>query len=317
VPLTTLPGTDLATGPICLGMGGFGSSLKGDEAMRLIESALAAGIRFFDTAHCYAFWAPEGTGCSEREIGRCVRELSCRDEVLVATKGGHPAGDGGYPRPDRYLAPEVIASDVTDSLGWIGFDAIDLYLLHRDDTRVPVSEIVDALNREVVAGRVRYLGASNWSTTRIAEANSYAGKHGLHGFSCSQVHFSLADPKWEIGPDPTMRNLTPDAATWHAGAGLPVMAYSASAGGYFAGRESAEGGYGTDANAARRERARSLSSELGCAPAQVALAYLLCQPFPVVPIVGTFARDHLLEAAAAPQIPLTPEQAAWLRDGSS
>jgi len=317
MPIDILPGTDLVTGSLCLGMGGFGSSLKGDDATRLIESALAAGLRFFDTAHCYAFWAPEGTGCSEREIGRCVRELGCRDEVVVATKGGHPDGGEGYPRPDRYLAPDVIASDVTDSLGWLGFDTVDLYLLHRDDTRVPVGEIMDALSREVSAGRVRYLGASNWSVTRIEEANAYADRHGLRGFCCSEVHFSLADPKWEIGSDPTMRYLTPGDAAWHARTGLPVMAYSASAGGYFAGRESAEGGYGTPTNAACRERARSLSSELGCTPAQVALAYLSCQPFPVVPIVGTFTRDHLLEAAVAPQIALTPEQVTWLRDGPS
>lgn len=316
MPISVLPGTDLATGPMCLGMGGFGSGgVKGDDATRAIERALAADVRFFDTAHCYAFWSPEGAGCSERELGRCVRELGCRDRVVVATKGGHPAVEPDYPRPDMYLAPEVIASDVTESLGWLGFDTIDLYLLHRDDTRVPVGEIIDTLNREIAAGRVRYLGASNWSVERIEAANAYAASHGLRGFCCSQVHFSLADPKWEIGPDPTMRNVTTETAALYERSALPIMAYTASAGGYFAGRESAEGSYATPRNAARRERARQLADELDCTPAQVALAYLICQPFPVVPIVGTFTHAHLLEAIAAPQIALTAQQVAWLRDG--
>ena len=112
-----------------------------------------------------------------------------------------------------------------------------------------------------------------------------------------------------------MRFVTPEIAAWHTRTGLPIMAYSSSATGYFAGRASADGLYGTPENAARRERARQLAGDLGCTPTQIALAYLLSQPFPVVPVVGTFTPAHLLEAVAARQITLTPEQAAWLREG--
>jgi aryl-alcohol dehydrogenase-like predicted oxidoreductase len=159
---------------------------------------------------------------------------------------------------------------------------------------------------------LRYLGASNWSVERIAAANLYAAERGLQGFCVSQVHWSLAEPTWEMGPDPTMRCMTTPDAAWHAATGLPVMAYSPSAGGFFAGRGAA---YETQANLTRRGRARRLAEELGVTPTQVALAYLLNQPFPVYPIVGTMDEAHLVEAAGAAEVKLAPEQVARLRDG--
>jgi aryl-alcohol dehydrogenase-like predicted oxidoreductase len=313
---TLIPGTDLAVHPICLGLGDFGTRVAGDDALRLLEGFLAAGGNFVDTAHCYSFWVPEGgLGASERQLGECLRRLGCRDQVVIATKGGHPDGGKDYPREDLYLSPVVVACDLDESFERLDIDAIDLYLLHRDDPRVPVGEVIEMLNREVASGDLRYLGASNWSTERIAAANEYAAAHDLRGFCVSQVHWSLAEPKWDIGPDPTMRHVTAADAAWHEASGLPVMAYSASAGGYFAGREGAEGGYGTPTNAARRERARELAAELGATPTQVALAYLLGQPFPVYPIVGALDQAHLAEAMGAADIELDPEQVRWLRDG--
>jgi len=310
---TSIPGTDLTVHPICLGLGDFGTRVAGEAALRLFEGFVAAGGNFVDTAHCYGFWVPDGLGASERQLGECLRRLGGREQVVIATKGGHPDGGEDYPRPDQYLAPVVVSCDIDDSLDRLDIDTIDLYLLHRDDPRVPVGEVIEMLNSEVARRRIRYLGASNWSTARIAAANEYAAAHGRRGFCVSQVHWSLAEPKWEIGPDPTMRHVTVADAAWHEASGLPVMAYSSSAGGYFAGR--AEESYGTPTNAARRERARELARDLGATPAQVALAYLLGQPFPVYPIVGTLSEAHLAEAMGAAEIRLQPAQVRWLRDG--
>lgn len=308
-----LPHTDLMPSRLCLGLGDYGTRIAGDTAVRLLARFLKLGGNFVDTAHCYSFWAPEaGAGSSERQLGAAMRELGCRDRLVIATKGGHPDGGELYRRSEHYLAPEVVAQDIADSLGWLGIETIDLYLLHRDDSRVPVAEVVEALNGHVQAGRIRYLGASNWSVARLTAANAYAATHGLQGFCVSQVHWSLAEPTWEMGPDPTMRCLTAPDAAWHAATGLPVMAYSPSAGGYFAGRAQS---YNTPTNAARRDRARQLAAEMGLTPTQVALAYLLNQPFPVYPIVGTMNGAHLAEAAGALEAELTPEQVAWLRDG--
>lgn len=310
--LRTLGATELQVSPLCLGLGDLGTRLTGDGAVRLLGRFLAVGGNFVDTAHCYGFWGPNGTGASERELGAAMRALGCRDQLVLTTKGGHPAADPDYPRPDAYLAPEVIATDVQESLDRLGTDHVELFLLHRDDPRVPVGEVMDALNAQVAAGHVCHLGASNWSVTRLAAANAWAAQAGQPGFAVSQVHFSLADPTWPVGDDPTMRTMTPEMAAWHEQTQLPVMAYSASAGGYFAGRE---GGYSTEPNAARRDRARQLAEDLNATPTQIALAYLMAQPFPVAPIVGTLTEAHLEEAAGATRLRLTAAQVGWLRDG--
>jgi aryl-alcohol dehydrogenase-like predicted oxidoreductase len=91
----------------------------------------------------------------------------------------------------------VIASDIDDSLNRLGMDCIPLYYLHRDDGKTPCGEIIGALNRQIGRGRIRYLGASNWSVARIAEANAYAAQHGLQGFVASQIQGSLARPQGE------------------------------------------------------------------------------------------------------------------------
>ena len=310
-----IPGTDLEVSALCLGAGGFGTHVKGAEADRLVAAFLEAGGTFFDTAHCYAFWVPGGLGASERELAACLRRLGVIEQVVIATKGGHPDGGPGYPRPDRYLSPEVIAADVDDSLARLGADRIDLYYLHRDDVRVPVGEVVDALYGEVRRGRICCLGASNWSVERIAAANAYAARRERQGFAISQVQWSLAEPNWQVGPDPTMRFVTREDARRYASARLPVAAYSATAGGYFSDPERSGGPFDSPASRSRRARAVELAGRLGCTPTQVALAYLLHQEALVIPIFSTASLAHLSEAVASVDVSLTPEQVSWLREG--
>lgn len=272
---------------------------------------IAAGGNFVDTAHVYDAWLEGGDGLSERTIGRVLREVGATD-VVVATKGGHPALDK-YPQPDRYLSPEAIASNVHDSFERLGFEKIDLYYLHRDDTRVPVSEIVDALNG--LGSRVRYFGVSNWSQPRLAAANAYAKKAAKRGFVASQPQWSLATPNW---PDPKEdidgRTFTAVDLAWHTESGVAVMPYSATAHGYFSGRDGKA--FATLVNQARRQRAMQLATELGATPTQIALAWLRGHPFPVIPIIGSGNINHVREALGVANITLTSQQLAWLRDGA-
>lgn len=309
-----IPDTDLEVSALCFGGGEFGTRARGAEAEALVAAFAEAGGNFYDTAHCYAFWAADGKGASERAFGDCLRRLGLWEKSVVATKGGHPDGGPDYPRPGRYLAPDIIASDIDDSLDRLGADSIALYYLHRDDSRVPAGEIIDALNREVERGRIRYLGASNWSVARIEEANRYAVDHGLRGFVISSVQWSLAVPTWEMGPDPTVRYVTDKDAAWYAKAGVPVAAYTSTASGYFASGAAGET-FDTPDNRARAERARKLAKDLGATPTQVALAWLLHQKPTTIPIIGTLHLDHLREALAAVDVKLTPEQVRWLREG--
>jgi aryl-alcohol dehydrogenase-like predicted oxidoreductase len=312
-----IPKTDLQLSALCYGLATFGSVVRGEKADRLYSLFREAGGNFFDTAHCYSFWLKNGLGASERALGECVRRHRDRRNIFIATKGGHPDGGSAYPRPDRYLAAEVLASDIEESLGRLRVDRIDLYYLHRDDPRVPVAEILGALNAEIGRGRIRYLGASNWSVRRMAEANAYAERHDLHGFVASQPQWSLAFPN-EKPPrkDPATRFLRDADMRWQASQGLPVIPYSPTACGYFAtsGR-SAKAAFDNPTSRERLKRVRSLARKLGCTPNQIALAYLLGQKFPVIPILGTTKVSHLKDALAAVDVELTPQQVAWLRKG--
>lgn len=318
-----IPGTDLDVTGLCYGVMQFNARVRGADMLALYERYRAAGGNLFDTAHCYNFWMKTGgPGESERGLGECLAEFGDRDDVVIATKGGHPDSGPLYPRPDDYLAPDVIDSDVTDSLDRLGVNAIDLFLLHRDDPRRDVGSVMDALNDQVARGRVRYLGASNWTIPRIEAANEYAAARGLAGFVIAQQQWSLAESNLPYplnlrGPDPTCVRLSEADVSWHARTGFPVMAYTATAFGYF-GAEPGKNAYTYDnpVSRARRERARLLGESLGGYSAnQIALAYLLAHAFPVFPILGTMNIEHLGDALGALSIHLTPEHARWLRDG--
>ena len=312
-----LPNSSLDLSAMALGNGPFTPGLQPETAERLYALYRDAGGNTFDTAHCYCFWMPNGNGASERALGRCIRTFNDRNNVCIATKGGHPAVLPDYPRPDSFLAPETLAADINDSLERLGFDTIDLYLLHRDDPRMPVSVIIGALNAHIAAGRVRAIGVSNWTTARIAEANAYAHSNGLHGFVASQPQFSLAHTNTpEPQNDPAMRCLYDHDIVWHSQSQLPVLCYSPTAGGYFA----SDGVRGKDAHdnptsRARLERAKELASKLGATPNQIALAYLMAQPFRCIPILGTSDPAHLADGLASANLELTATQARWLRDG--
>ncbi len=315
LPQHLIPDTDLRVSALCYGLGSFGSRVKGAEMERLFTTFREAGGNFFDTAHCYAFWLDEGAGSSERALGECLRRFGGRAEIVIGTKGGHPDVSAGYPRPDRYLAPEVIAADLRDSLERLGVETIDLYYLHRDDPRVPVGELIESLNHEVAQSRIRYLGASNWTVARMQAASDYAAAHGLQGFVASQPQWSLGEPNWQPGPEPTMRCVTDTDREWYAAHSLAVIPYSSTSNGYFATSGERGRDYQNSKNEARLRRAQQLAEVLGCTPNQVALAYLMNQGFLVVPITGTTDPAHLGDALGAVRVPLTPEQVRWLREG--
>ena len=302
--------------PICYGTATFGADVKGGDLDALINIFRDAGGNFFDTAHCYAFWRSAGEGCSERALGDYVRRNG-KGDLVIGTKGGHPSATG-YRTVEHWLGPKRIEADIDDSLDRLGLDTIDLYWLHRDETRLPAGEIVETLNNEVRRGRIRWLGASNWRPARIAEANAYAAAHGLRGFAASQPEWSLAR-KNTPNPDPK----TDDGAAglfledadqeWHRRSRLPVVPYTSTAAGYFAsGGEKARGVYDNEVTRTRLTRTKELAGELNATPGQIALAWLLNQPFPVVPIIGARDPEHLREDLGAANVRLSPEQLARL-----
>jgi aryl-alcohol dehydrogenase-like predicted oxidoreductase len=310
LPLISIPRSDLKLSAMCLGATAFGPGFPADMGEALYSAFREAGGNCFDMAHCY------GDGKCEINLGLAIRQHDDSGRVLVITKGGHPPFPG-YPRSEQYLSPEVVDSDVAESLDRLKIDKIDLYLLHRDDTRVPVGEIIDLLNRHVTAGRLSAVGTSNWSTARMAEANAYAARRGLHGFVASQPQFNLGQPNTPPPTaDPAMRYLTAEDIAWHQSTGLPVICYSPTANGYFgSGGERATSTYDNPTSRARLARLTELAEKLGATRNQIALAYLMCHGFPVIPVLGTSSAAHLKESISAKEIRLSSEQVRWLENG--
>jgi aryl-alcohol dehydrogenase-like predicted oxidoreductase len=180
---------------------------------------------------------------------------------------------------------------------------------------VPVDEITDTLNGEVEAGRIRYLGASNWPVARIDAANAYAAEKGLQGFVASQPQWSLGEPNWQPGPEPTMRSVMEEDRAWYAAHEVAVIPYSSTSNGYFATAGERGRDYQNETNAARLRRAQQLAEESGWTPNQIALAYLMHQGFLVVPIIGTAEEAHLRDALGTVLVELSAQQVRWLREG--
>ena len=301
----TLPDSDLTVSAIGYGTADLGVGMTDGDVASLLGAFRDAGGTFVDTAHVYAFWTPAGAGSSECAIGRYLA-ANRWDDVVVATKGGHP-GLPGYRTTDRWLDPGRVHADIEDSLGRLRTDRIDLYYLHRDDLDLSVEEIIDMLNDEIRAGTIREIAASNWSVARIESANEYARKRGLHGFVASQVEWSLAykrpaEPKPR--GDQTIVAQEQDIE-FHRRSGMPLCAYASTARGFFAQSSEDRPGYDNDVSRQRRVRARELAAQKGCTPTQIALAWLMNQPFPCIPLTGTVNADHLSENLGAAEVTLT------------
>ena len=283
-----------------------------DQAAEVIEAYLAAGGNCIDTAHIYGF------GESERALGRWLELSGRRDEIVLITKGGHPhvdeAGQFGSPR----VTAEAIHSDLGDSLERLGTDHVDLYLLHRDDETVPPGPLLEALNEEKESGRIAAFGASNWTVERIASANEYAAEQGLTGFAASSPGLSLPRPVEMQFPGTLFAD--DDARRWHAETKLPVLAWTSLAAGFASGRfrpddtdvdESTRAFFSED-NFERMRRAEEVAARRNASTLQVALAFVLCQEFPVVALVGPSKVENLDGTLGALEVELSAEELRYL-----
>jgi aryl-alcohol dehydrogenase-like predicted oxidoreductase len=209
------------------------------------------------------------------------------------------------------VTPADIASDLQDSLERLG-GPVDLYLLHRDDPAIDVGVLIDALDAHRRAGDIRAFGVSNWALPRIEEANRYAAARGVAGICCNSPHLSLAVQ--DAAPWAGCLSATDaESRAWHARTGMPLLAWSAQAGGFFAGSngESARV-YQNAANRERRARAEELGRRTGHSVNAVALAWVLAQPFPAIAIIGPHSVEHLRSSLHALAVPLSAEEARWL-----
>lgn len=315
-----LPQTDLRLSVLCLGAAEFGSNIDEAEAFAMLDEFAEAGGNWADTAHVYAAWLPEGAGQSERTVGRWLQSRAPQ-KFHVATKVGHP--DLAAMEISR-LSPEEIAGDFAECLERLQRSFVDVLYLHRDDESVPVSEIMDALNREVQANRAGALGASNWTLARVEEANAHAQSRGLQGFSLSQPGWSLASVNASARGAGLTLQMSDALLQRHRETGFPAAAYSSQANGFFAYPLAGNGeeptakqkllapSYDSARNRARHQRAAQLAGELGRTPNEVALAYVWSQSFPAWAIIGPRRVEQLRDSLHAADLQLSLEQITWL-----
>ncbi|MEA4970746.1 MAG: aldo/keto reductase [Candidatus Pelethousia sp.] len=301
--------TDLAVSPVCLGTVNYGTAMPEAEAKAQISKFLDAGGNFLDTAHIYGDWG-EGPKCvSERVVGNWLRENGKRGQLILATKGAHP--DWGHmeiPRVNR----KCIEKDLKESLEYLNTDYIDLYFLHRDDPGTPVSEIMECLDDARKAGHIRYYGCSNWALPRIKEAQAYCKEHGLQGFSCNQLMWSLADINFFNLADKTFILMDEETRAYHAESGMNVMAYMSVAKGYFARRAAGEAlpasvteVYGNASNDDIYGLMQSIAAEGAYSIMDLTYMYIMAEKlFPSVPIASFDNMSHLADCVGALEKPI-------------
>jgi aryl-alcohol dehydrogenase-like predicted oxidoreductase len=273
-------------------------------AGELVERALAAGVNFFDTADAYA------GGESESLLGAALKPH--RDGVVVATKVGFRSG---APLTRAGLSRRHILWSVDQSLRRLGTDWIDVYIAHREDPYMPLEETLDALDAVVRAGKVRYLGFSNWSAWKVAAALEIQQARGLAPFTHGQMYYSLLGRDVERDVIPMMRRY-----------GLGLTVWSPLAAGFLSGKytretlSSPENRYsGFDVLPFDKERAFGLVEQLrviahahGASVAQVAIAWLLGRDAVSSVLIGATKLTQLEDNLAAVDLALSSSEIAQL-----
>ncbi len=306
-PATVLPW-------LCFGCGPLGTALRGHEAEAVVAAFLEAGGTFFDTAHVYAGWEWRGSGKSERELARVLKVLGATDRVFVATKGGHPAFGRYYRRPEDFLSKRQLRRDIDDSRKRLGVDRLDLWYLHRDDGTTPIPELVERCATYLAEGKIARLGASNWSPERIQAFNHCAAAQGVPGICVSSVQCSLALPSWKATADPTMRTVDRATLDFHRETRTPLVSWSASAGGWFAGKPEDGGPWDSEFNRAMRGRVREFANTLGVDPAALALAWQRTLGFPVAACIGAHRQETIAAVVGADRIEIPDSVTAELTE---
>lgn len=290
---------------------GFQQAL--DKAFALLDAVFAMGINTLDCSNHYG----------EEPVGEWLHARGLHDQVNILTKGAH------HNTWRKRVTPYDILADAHDSLAKLGKKTLEIYLLHRDDVTQPVGPIMEALNQLRQQGKVGLIGVSNWTLPRVQEANEYAEKHGLVPFAVNSPHYGLAHQLgdvWGGGCETLTGPQNKKAREWYLRQQMPIFAYSSLARGLFSGEyhsqdlekmkarldEPAQRGYLNEDNLRRLARAESLAREKGCTVSQIALAFMLCQPLRIFPVISTAHPERMRENISALNIPLSPEQCAWL-----
>lgn len=306
--------TGIDVGPLAFGGNVLGWTIDEPTSFRLLDAFVAAGFNLIDTADVYARWAPGNQGGeSETILGRWLKKSGKRDQVVLATKVGMEMA------PDRKgLSAAYIRQAVDGSLQRLQTDRIDLYQAHKDDETTPLEETLGAFAELIGQGKVRAIGASNYSAGRLAEALAVSRSHGLPAYQCLQPQYNLCE---RAGFEETLGPLCREA-------GLGVIPYYSLASGFLTGK------YRSEADLVQSARGQGVKKYLNdrgfrilgaldgvagryaSTPARVAVAWLLTRPGVTAPIASATSVEQLGDLIEATRLELDADAVQHLDDAS-
>jgi aryl-alcohol dehydrogenase-like predicted oxidoreductase len=310
----SLGNSGLEVAPLAFGGNVFGWTADERMSFRLLDTFVAAGFNLIDTADAYSRFAPGNRGGeSESIIGKWLKQGDRRDKIVIATKVGLEMGPGA-----KGLSKAYILRAVENSLSRLQTDYIDLYQSHRDDPDTPLDETLEAYARLMEQGKVRAIGASNYSAERLSYALTLSRRHELPRYECLQTEYNLYD---RAEYEETLESVCIEN-------GLGMLSYFSLASGFLTGK------YKSAADAANKARGDfvkkylnergfkivealdQVAKELHAAPAQIALAWLIARPTVTAPIASATSLAQLKELIGATKLKLDEAAIALLNRAS-
>jgi aryl-alcohol dehydrogenase-like predicted oxidoreductase len=299
----------LSVAPLALGGNVFGWSADKTASFAVLDAFVDAGLDLIDTADVYPAWVPGNRGGeSEAIIGEWLARSGKRERVTIATKVAKWSQRRG-------LSPANIAAAADESLRRLGIDTIDLYFAHEDDPAVPLVDTLGAFARLIDAGKVRAIGASNYSAARFAEALAISAEHGLPRYEVLQPEYNLVSRKdYESGYESLVLREQVGVVCYYAlASGFLTGKYRSEADlGKSAARAGAVGKYLTGHGLRVLAALDDVAKRHGATPAQVALAWLIARPGISAPIASATTPEQITELTGATTLALSKDDLARL-----
>ncbi len=294
----------LSVSHVALGAMNFGTSTSEEEACRVLDLYREMGGNFIDTSNNYAHWL--GTGDeSETLLGQWLSERGCRDKVILATKVGfdrHRQGAG--------LKKEQIEYWVDESLRKLRTDYIDLYYAHTDDMATPQEETMEAFHSLIQKGKVRALGASNYDTWRLAQANMIAEHRGLTPYTVMQQRLSYLNPRFDVAPAYTFNEIVDrERLRFLCDQQMPLVSYACLCKGAYEDPARLPAEY---EGGKRLEAIRAMAADKGVNPSALVVAWLTnlhrLPGYPTVIPLFSATPEHLVQNLRGLEISLSDDE---------
>lgn len=300
--------TGVEVSVFCLGTMYFGTRTDWETSFELLDQYVERGGFFLDTANIYARWVPGFQGGeSETLLGAWMKERGNRQRIFLATKVGFE-----MPGVERGLRASQIQTECEKSLRRLQTDYIDLYYAHVDDPHTPPQETLEAFHRLLQAGKVRFIGASNFRAWRLEECRWVSAIHGWSEYCCIQQRYTYLRPKPGASFDPQIA-ANEDLLEYCAKRGVTLLAYSPLLGGAYVRKDRPVPPqyHGPDTEA-RLQALREMAAKKGITVNQLVLAWMIRSNPPVIPLVAGSTLAQMEENYGALEVQLGEEEVRWL-----